>query len=88
LASLHAQNGLCGRRQFCGLWRLSTNRGKPREIFVLHRGEVAIPGDPGGAGVSPLAGDSQGGLMQLERSGAPSGLATLLTDPEHPMVWR
>ncbi|WP_083435139.1 DUF1553 domain-containing protein [Rhodopirellula islandica] len=63
--------------------------GKPREVFVLHRGEVSLPGDPAVPGVIPLSSDSQwqfdASLNEAERR---AKLATWLTDREHPLVWR
>ncbi|WP_231753209.1 DUF1553 domain-containing protein [Rosistilla carotiformis] len=63
--------------------------GKPREVFVLHRGEVALPGDPAVPGVIPLASDSQWQFdPTLSESERRAQLAAWLTDPEHPLVWR
>ncbi len=63
--------------------------GKPREVFVLHRGEVSLPGDPAIPGVIPLSGDAQwqfdAALSESERR---AQLAQWLTDREHPLVWR
>ncbi len=63
--------------------------GKPREVFVLIRGEVAMPGVPAVPGVLPLSGDSawqfDANLSESERRGQ---LAQWLTDRQHPLVWR
>lgn len=63
--------------------------GKPREVFVLHRGEVSIPGDPAVPGVIPMAADSQWQFdAKLNEAERRAQLANWLTDPEHPLVWR
>lgn len=90
LASLPPQQTVyAAATNFAAYGTFKPTGGKPREIFVLHRGEVAIPGDPAVPGVIPLAGDSQwrfdANLNEAERR---AELATWLTDPEHPLVWR
>ncbi len=63
--------------------------GKPRDVFVLNRGEVTLPGDSAVPGVIPLAADSQWRFdAVLNEAQRRAKLATWLTDGEHPLVWR
>ncbi|MEZ6152639.1 MAG: DUF1549 domain-containing protein [Pirellulaceae bacterium] len=63
--------------------------GKPREVFVLIRGEVGMPGKPAVPGVIPLSGDSPWQFdPNLSESERRARLAQWLTDRQHPHTWR
>lgn len=64
-------------------------KGKPRDVFVLARGEVTSPGDSAVPGVIPLSSDSQWQFeSNLSESERRVKLAQWLTDHENPFVWR
>jgi hypothetical protein len=64
-------------------------QGKPRDVFVLHRGDVQHPGPPIGPGVIPLAADSEWQFdSTLNESQRRAELAKWLTNREHPLAWR
>jgi hypothetical protein len=90
LASLPPQQTVyAAATHFSSQGNFKPTEGKPREVFVLHRGEVSLPGDPAVPGVLPLSSDSQwqfdASLNEAERR---AKLANWLTDREHPLVWR
>ncbi|MEZ6127545.1 MAG: PSD1 and planctomycete cytochrome C domain-containing protein [Planctomycetaceae bacterium] len=63
--------------------------GKPRDVFVLTRGEVGMPGKPAVPGVLPLSADSKWQFAtDLSESERRAKLAQWLTDRNHPLVWR
>lgn len=63
--------------------------GVPREVFVLHRGEVSLPGERAVPGVIPLADlDRWQFNLELDESQRRVQLAEWLTDRQHPLVWR
>ncbi|MEZ6088893.1 MAG: PSD1 and planctomycete cytochrome C domain-containing protein [Pirellulaceae bacterium] len=63
--------------------------GKPRDVYVLARGEITMPGELATPGVLPLIEDldwrMNAELSEAERRGR---LALWVTDPEHPLTWR
>ncbi|MFG0266729.1 MAG: DUF1553 domain-containing protein [Rhodopirellula sp. JB055] len=90
LASLPPQQAVyAAATHFASQGNFKPTEGKPREVFVLHRGEVSLPGDPAVPGVIPLSSESNwqfdSSLNEAERR---AKLATWLTDREHPLVWR
>lgn len=63
--------------------------GKPRPIHLLIRGEVERPGDEVEPCLLPLREDDQWNIASdLPESERRAALATWLTRPEHPLVWR
>ncbi|WP_461505621.1 DUF1553 domain-containing protein [Rhodopirellula baltica] len=63
--------------------------GIPREVFVLHRGEVSLPGEKAVPGVIPLANSDRWQFdSELDESQRRVQLAEWLTDRQHPLVWR
>jgi len=66
-------------------------RGQPREVHVLHRGNILQPGERARPGTIPLTEGSvpefplPGGAGEGDRRAA---LAHWLTSPEHPLTWR
>ncbi|MCG6158281.1 PSD1 and planctomycete cytochrome C domain-containing protein [Rubinisphaera margarita] len=63
--------------------------GKPRQVQVLHRGDVQHPKEKADPCVLPLAADEvsrmEPGLSEAERR---ARLAEWVTSPHHPMLWR
>ena len=63
--------------------------GKPREVYVLNRGEVNMPGPLATPGVLPLSEYSQWQLSsEIHESERRKQLAAWITSPENPLVWR
>ncbi len=63
--------------------------GKPRDVFVLSRGEVTMPGSLAVPGVLPISGDLPWQFPpELDEGGRRAKLAEWLVDHEHPLVWR
>lgn len=65
--------------------------GKPREIRLLHRGNVETPGDVVAPGFLPISASDQS-LMDLKEplseSQRRAALANWITRDEHPLTWR
>lgn len=63
--------------------------GKPRDVFVLHRGEVMQPKEPASPGVIPLMSDDAWQFAEdLDEGQRRAALAEWLTRKDHPLVWR
>ncbi len=76
---------------YSGSGPFSGTGGRPREIRVLHRGDVRTPGELVGPGTVPII-DGVPARFELpeghhegERRAA---LARWITDPRHPLTWR
>ncbi len=91
LAKLPPQQKAYVARAFRGTGNFRGTGGKPREIFVLARGDVRSPVKKVGPGVPPLIAnvpcrfelpdDAPEGLRRLR-------LAQWLVRPDHPLTWR
>ncbi|MEM1068183.1 MAG: DUF1553 domain-containing protein [Planctomycetota bacterium] len=62
--------------------------GIPREIAVLHRGDIRQPTQTVGPGVLPLSADDEWKMHVDSESERRARLARWLSDPNHPLVWR
>ncbi|MDG2221029.1 MAG: DUF1553 domain-containing protein [Rubripirellula sp.] len=62
--------------------------GKPRPIFVLHRGEIQQPRGAANPGLLPLSADEAWQISTDSEAERRSKLAEWLTRPDHPLVWR
>jgi hypothetical protein len=63
--------------------------GKPRDVFVLSRGEVTMPGSLAVPGVLPLSGDVPWQFApELDEGQRRAQLAEWLVDHDNPLVWR
>ncbi|MEE2937046.1 MAG: DUF1553 domain-containing protein [Planctomycetota bacterium] len=62
--------------------------GKPRPIFVLHRGEIQQPRGAADPGLLPLSANEAWQISSNSETERRSKLAEWLTRRDHPLVWR
>ncbi|MCB1225395.1 MAG: DUF1549 domain-containing protein [Verrucomicrobiales bacterium] len=77
--------------QFARDGRFVATEGKPREIHLLHRGDMKSPGDVMHPGVPPLWDGAAADFAPMSGAGegeARAQLARYLTDQDNPLVWR
>ena len=77
---------------FSGGGRFAATSGKPREIHLLHRGDLTSPGEAMRPGVPPLWSAAPEMLFgedgDWSEGEARAGLARYLTRADNPLVWR